>query len=79
MNKKDEIMSHLLGLIPINHTKEVFELWDRIARLIFILDKIVPKSFMEEEFIKECECYSHEFLKQRFPNHFKEKISDENK
>lgn len=72
---KDEIMSHFMGMIPPDSTKEIFELWSAVARLSFIIDKILPDAFMEgkmDEFVKETEKYSAEFLKKRFPYHIKD-------
>lgn len=76
---KDELMSHLMGLMPIDSTKEIFELWSAIARISFILNKIVPDDFMKEkhqEFLKEIEKYSFEFLKERFPHHIKDNVQE---
>lgn len=74
--EKEEIMNRLLGMIPLDGTKEIIELWSAVARISYILNEILsvyPLNVEDgDKFAADIEKYSAHFIKTRFPHHIKD-------
>ena len=77
----DDIMSQLMGMIPLNSTTEIIELWASLSKLSVVLNEVIKKYpiLQDEALEKACEEYAYKFVKEKFPHHIKEIDDDKRK